>query len=79
MVAAAITAMASRISVGAFLTLARVTASKLALAELTIAAVLALAYVMNYSGATATLGLAVASTGALLPFFGAFLGGLGHS
>ena len=44
---------------------------------LTIASVLALAYVMNYSGATASLGLAMAATGALFPFFGALLGWLG--
>ena len=47
------------------------------LAELTLAAVLALAYPMNYSGATATLGLAFAATGALFPFFSAMLGWLG--
>jgi len=39
--------------------------------------VLALAYVMNYSGATATLGLSLAGTGVLFPFFSAFLGWLG--
>jgi len=39
--------------------------------------VLALAYVMNYSGNTATLGMAFAATGALFPFFSAFLGWLG--
>jgi lactate permease len=44
---------------------------------MTIAAVLALAYVMNYSGATATLGLTLAGTGVLFPFFSAFLGWLG--
>jgi L-lactate transport len=44
---------------------------------MTIAAVLALAYVMNYSGATATLGLALAGTGVVFPFFSAFLGWLG--
>ena len=38
---------------------------------------LALAYVMNYSGTTATLGLALAATGALFPFFSALLGWLG--
>ncbi len=32
---------------------------------------------MNYSGATATLGLAFAATGALFPFFSALLGWLG--
>jgi lactate permease len=53
------------------------TARDLALSILTIAAVLALAYVMNYSGNTATLGLAFAATGVLFPFFSAFLGWLG--
>ena len=53
------------------------TARQLALAELTLAAVLALAFLMNYSGATATLGLAFAATGALFPFFSALLGWLG--
>src|SRR5207244_8222983 len=49
----------------------------LVLAALTIAAVLALAMLMNYSGATATLGLAFAATGAMFPFFSALLGWLG--
>jgi L-lactate transport len=53
------------------------TAKQLALAELTLAAVLGLAYLMNYSGATATLGLAFAATGAVFPFFSALLGWLG--
>jgi L-lactate transport len=53
------------------------TVRQLALAELTLAAVLALAYVMNQSGATTTLGLAFAATGALFPFAGAMLGWLG--
>jgi lactate permease len=53
------------------------TARQLALAELTLAVVLALAFVMNYSGATATLGLAFAATGALFPFFSALLGWVG--
>jgi lactate permease len=43
----------------------------------TIASMLALAYVMNYSGMTTTLGLALASTGVLFPFFSATLGWLG--
>ena len=47
------------------------------MAELTMAAVLALAFLMNYSGATATLGLAFAATGVLFPFFSALLGWLG--
>ena len=53
------------------------TARQLALAELTLAAVLAMAFVMNYSGATGTLGLAFAGTGAMFPFFSAMLGWLG--
>ncbi|HSM76712.1 MAG TPA: L-lactate permease, partial [Bryobacteraceae bacterium] len=46
-------------------------------AFLTMAAVLALAFLMNYSGATATLGLAFAATGAAFPFFSSLLGWLG--
>ncbi len=44
-------------------------ARQLALPLVTIASVLGLAFLMNYSGATATLGLAFAATGAGLPFF----------
>ncbi|MEW6306638.1 MAG: L-lactate permease, partial [Verrucomicrobiota bacterium] len=44
---------------------------------LTIAAMLALGYVTKYSGTDATLGLALAKTGALYPFFGTLLGWLG--
>jgi lactate permease len=43
----------------------------------TIAAVLGLAFLMNYCGATATLGLAFAATGVLFPFFSSLLGWLG--
>ncbi|HEY8520495.1 MAG TPA: lactate permease LctP family transporter [Gammaproteobacteria bacterium] len=50
---------------------------QLAFSLLTIAAVLGLAFLMNYSGATVTLGLAFAATGALFPFFSALLGWLG--
>ena len=44
---------------------------------LTIASMLGLALLMNYSGAIVTLGLAFAATGALFPFFSAMLGWLG--
>lgn len=44
---------------------------------MTIAAMLALGYVTKYSGADATLGLALARTGVLYPFFGTLLGWLG--
>jgi len=53
------------------------TARQLAKPVLTVASVLALAFLMNYSGATATLGLAFAATGAAFPFFSALLGWLG--
>jgi L-lactate transport len=53
------------------------TCKQLALPMLTIATVLGLAFLMNYSGATATLGLAFAATGVLFPFFSALLGWLG--
>jgi lactate permease len=44
---------------------------------LTIAAMLALGNVTKYSGTDATLGLALARTGSLYPFFGTLLGWLG--
>ncbi|MPL63443.1 Glycolate permease GlcA [bioreactor metagenome] len=43
----------------------------------TIAMILGLAYIMNYSGMSSTLGLAFTSTGAAFPFFSPFLGWLG--
>ena len=43
----------------------------------TIAAMLALGYVTKYSGSDATMGLALAHTGYLYPFFGTLLGWLG--
>ncbi len=55
----------------------RDTAAQMAKPILTVASVLALAFLMNYSGATATLGLAFAATGAAFPFFSAMLGWLG--
>jgi len=50
---------------------------QLVLPALTITSVLALAFLMNYCGATATLGLAFAATGVLFPFFSSMLGWLG--
>jgi lactate permease len=47
------------------------------LAMVTIASMLGLAYLMNYSGMTSTLGLALAATGGAFPFFGAVVGWLG--
>jgi lactate permease len=53
------------------------TFKQLKFALLTIASMLGLAYLMNYSGMTSTLGLALASTGGAFPFFSAVLGWLG--
>ena len=44
---------------------------------LTIAMILGLAYIMNYSGMSSTLGLAFTKTGSLFPFFAPILGWLG--
>jgi L-lactate transport len=53
------------------------TSRQLALPMLTIAAVVSLAYLMNYSGATTTLALVIAGTGSAFPFFSPLLGWLG--
>ncbi len=53
------------------------TCKQLGKPTLTVCSVLALAFLMNYSGATGTLGLAFAATGAAFPFFSAMLGWLG--
>jgi lactate permease len=50
---------------------------QLSYAMITIAAMLGLAYLMNYSGMTSTLGLALASTGSAFPFFSAVVGWMG--
>jgi lactate permease len=50
---------------------------QLSFAILTIASMLGLAYLMNYSGMTSTLGLALAASGSAFPFFSAVVGWLG--
>jgi len=66
-----------RVSPARFFKVLGATAKQLALPLLTIASVLALAYIMNYSGQTATLGLVMSATGVAFPFFSALLGWLG--
>ncbi len=61
----------------AFLRIIRSVAHKLIRPVVTIASMLGLAFVMNYSGATGTLGLAFSATGALFPFFSPLMGWLG--
>jgi lactate permease len=71
------TGLLLRIPPARFLAVIGRTARDLALSIITMAAVLALAYLMNYSGCTATLGLAFAATGVFFPFFSGLLGWLG--
>ncbi len=75
--AAFASALLLRVSPRRFLRLALESADQLKFSFISIVAVLALAFVMNYSGATGTLGLAFASTGRAFPYFSAMLGWLG--
>ena len=77
MLAAMLSALVLRMPPEKFVKLLRSTCRQLAFPILTIAAVLSMAFVMNYSGITGTLGLAFAATGVAFPFFSAFLGWLG--
>ena len=52
-------------------------AHKLIRPTVTVASMLAMAYLMNYSGATGTLGLAFSATGRVFPFFSPIMGWLG--
>jgi lactate permease len=72
-----LSAVLMRVSPRRYLRLAGQSAHQLRFSYVSIVSVLALAFVMNYSGATGTLGLAFASTGRAFPFFSAILGWLG--
>jgi len=71
------TALVLRVRPGKVAGLYVATFKQLKLAILTIALMLGLAYLMNYSGMTSTLGLSLASTGGAFPFFSATVGWLG--
>jgi lactate permease len=77
MFASILSAIFLRMRIVEFARIIFASARLLALTILTITAVLSMAFVMNYSGATGTLGLAFAATGAAFPFFSPFLGWLG--
>lgn len=66
-----------RTSVGAMFAVLPKTIHNLRLAILTIASVMALAYVMNFSGQTTAIGAALASTGAFFAFLAPILGWVG--
>ncbi len=77
MFASILSALFLRMPVAQFFRVILASARQLAVPIFTIAVVLSMAFVMNYSGATGTLGLAFAATGAAFPFFSSFLGWLG--
>ena len=71
------TAILLRVKPTQFVNIYKATFKQLSLPMLTIATMLGLAYLMNYSGMTSTLGLALAASGWAFPFFSAVLGWLG--
>ncbi len=77
LIAVFLSAIALRVSPAKLAQWTWLTAKQLALPMLTIMSVVGLAFLMNYSGATATLGLAFAATGVAFPFFSSLLGWLG--
>jgi L-lactate transport len=77
MMAALFSALLLGVRPAEFLRMLREVARQLVIPTVTVTSVLAMAFLMNYSGATATLGLAFAATGVLFPFFSALLGWLG--
>jgi L-lactate transport len=77
MTATVLSAICLRMSLRQFLRLLLSVLRTLLLPIATVASVLAIAFLMNYCGGTATLGLAFSASGALFPFFSAGLGWLG--
>ncbi|RSD19416.1 L-lactate permease [Amycolatopsis eburnea] len=77
LIAAVISGFAMGAGPGLLLKTYRRTLVQMRWALATIFMILAIAFVMNYSGATQTLGLALATTGAVFPLFSAYIGWLG--
>jgi lactate permease len=77
LVCGAITMLVLRVKPGRALRIYGETLDKLKFATLTVAAVLALAYVMNLSGQTITIGLWIAGAGGILAFLSSIIGWLG--
>ena len=74
LIAAIATALACGLGVGGFLTSVVRTAQQIWIATLTVCLIVGLAFLMNYSGLAYTLGLGVASVGALFVLLSPFLG-----
>jgi L-lactate transport len=66
-----------RISPARFMRILGATAHQLRWPTLTVTCVLAMSFLMNYSGATAMLGIAFAATGWMFPFWSTVLGWIG--
>jgi lactate permease len=77
LVAGLLTMLALRLTPGRALGVYGTTLSRLKWATLTVMTVLALAYVMNFSGQTITLGLWIAGAGGILAFLSPIIGWLG--
>lgn len=77
MAATFLAAICLKVSLPRFLKILLGVARQLAVPIATVSLVLGIGILMNYCGATATLGLAFASTGKLFPFFSPILGLLG--
>jgi lactate permease len=77
MFATILSALVLKMPVSAFLRLLISVVRQLILPTVTVTSVLAMAFLMNYCGATGTLGLAFSATGKLFPFFSALLGWVG--
>ena len=74
LLASIITSLLVRLSPAAFLICVRQTLQQIWLAVITVMLIVALAYLMNYSGLSYTLGRGAASTGHLFILFSPFLG-----
>ena len=77
LIACVLTAVFARLSPRRFLGVFGTTLKQMFLPLVTIAAIVGLGGLMNYSGATSTLGLAFAVTGAFFSFFSPLLGWMG--
>ena len=77
MVATFLAAISLKVSPLRFARLLVSVTRQLLLPILTISSVLAIGFLMNYCGATATLGLSFAASGVMFPFFSPLLGWLG--
>ncbi|GFO67853.1 lactate permease [Geomonas limicola] len=77
LIAAIISALICGVGVGAFFQVLGKTLYDMRFPAITVASVVGLAFVMNASGMTTSMGMAFTKTGALFPFLSPFLGMLG--